>query len=55
MTAYYDVRSSRPAWPFSLSLLNVLQRIRLRRLRLRATTAGFGLDRLATASMNNPG
>ena len=37
------------------SLLNGLQPIRLCRPRVRAITAGFGLERIATAFMNNPG
>jgi hypothetical protein len=55
MNTYYVSRFHRPAGLFSLGLLDVLQRIRLRRPHLREATAGFGLDRLATASMGNPG
>jgi hypothetical protein len=55
MNTYCDARSSCPAWLFSLGLLDVLQRVRLRRPRLREATAGFGLLRLATAFMDNPG
>jgi len=47
-------RSTRPAELFSLGLLNGLQ-VRLRRPYLREAPAGFGLERLATAFMNNPG
>ena len=47
------VRSSRPAGLFSFGLLDGLQ-VRLRRPHLRAAPAGFGLERLATASMKNP-
>ena len=54
MNTYYVVRSSRPAGLFSFSRLDGLQ-VRLRRLRLREAPAGFGLSRLATAFMNNPG
>jgi hypothetical protein len=48
------VRSSRPAGLFSLGLLDGLQ-VRLRRPYVREAPAGFGLTRLATAFMNNPG
>jgi len=48
------VRSSRPAGLFSFGLLDGLT-VRLRRPRLREAPAGFGLERLATAFMNNPG
>ena len=54
MNAYYVVRSSRPAGLFSFDLLNGLP-VRLRRPHLREAPAGFGLKRLATAFMNNPG
>jgi len=47
-------RSSRPAGLFSFGLLDGLS-VRLRRPYLREAPAGFGLKRLATASMNNPG
>jgi hypothetical protein len=47
-------RSSRPAGLFSFGLLDGLQ-VRLRRPYLREAPAGFGLERLATAFMNNPG
>src|SRR2546422_11354502 len=55
MNTYCVVRSSRPARLFSFGLLDVLLRVRLRRPQLRGATAGFGLRRLATASMNNQG
>jgi hypothetical protein len=48
------VRSSRPAWLFSFGLLDGLH-VHLRRPYLREAPAGFGLERLATAFMNNPG
>jgi hypothetical protein len=48
------VRSSRPAGLFSFGLLDGLQ-VRLRRPYLREAPAGFGIERLATAFMNNPG
>ena len=54
MNAYYVVRFSRPAGLFSFGLLDGLQ-VRLRRPYLREAPAGFGLERLATAFMNNPG
>jgi hypothetical protein len=43
-----------PSGFFSFGLLDGLQ-VRLRRPYLRETPAGFGLERLATAFMNNPG
>jgi hypothetical protein len=55
MNTYCGARSSRPARLFSLGLLDVLLRVRLRRPHLREATAGFGLSRLATASIGNPG
>ena len=54
MNTYCGVRSSRPARLFSFGLLNGLQ-VRLRRPRLREAPPGFGLERLATVFMNNPG
>jgi hypothetical protein len=48
------VRSSHPAWHFSFGLRDGLG-VRLRRPHLREATAGFGLERLAAAFMNNPG
>lgn len=54
MNTYCVVQSSRPAGLFSLGLLNGLQ-VRLRRPRLREVPADFGLGRLATAVMRNPG
>jgi hypothetical protein len=48
------VRSSRPAGLFSFGLLNGLQ-VRLCRPYLREAQAGFSLEHLATALMNNPG
>jgi len=54
MNTCYVVRSSRPAWLFSFGLLDGLP-VGLPRPYLRETPAGFGLERLATAFMNNPG
>ena len=54
MNACSVVRFSRPAGLFSFGLLDGLQ-VRLRRPRLREAPAGFGLERLATTFMNNPG
>ena len=54
MNTCYVVRSSRPAGLFSFGLLDGLP-VRLRRPYLREAPAGFGLERLATAFMNNPG
>ena len=54
MNTCYVVRSSRPARLFSFGLLDGLQ-VRLRRPHLREAQAGFGLERLATAFINNPG
>ena len=54
MNTCYIVRSSRPAGLFSFGLLDGLQ-VRLRRPYMREAQAGFGLERLATAFMNNPG
>ena len=47
-------RSSCPAGLFSFSLLDGLH-VRLRRPYLREAPAGFCLERLATAFINNPG
>ena len=54
MNTCYVVRSSRPAGLFSFGLLDGLQ-VRLRRPYWRETPAGFSLERLTTAFMNNPG
>ena len=54
MNIYYVVRSSRLAGLFSCGLLDGLS-VRLRRPYLREAPAGFGLERLATVFMNNPG
>jgi hypothetical protein len=54
MNTCYVVRSSRPAGLFSFGLLDGLQ-VCLCRPHLREAPAGFGLERLATAFMNNPG
>jgi hypothetical protein len=48
------VRSSHSAGLFSFGLLDGLP-VRLRRPYVREAPAGFGLERLATAFMNNPG
>jgi hypothetical protein len=54
MNTCYVIRSSRPSGLFSFGLLDGLH-VRLRRPYLREAPAGFGLERLATAFMNNPG
>jgi hypothetical protein len=54
MNTCYVVRFSRPAGLFSFGLLDGL-RVRLCQPYLREAPAGFGLERLATAFMNNPG
>jgi len=54
MNTCYVVRSSCPAGLFSFGLLDGLP-VRLRRPYLREAPAGFGLERLATAFMYNPG
>ncbi|HEV8327672.1 MAG TPA: hypothetical protein VGQ08_09320 [Nitrospiraceae bacterium] len=54
MNTCYVVRTSCPAGLFSLGLLDGLS-LRLRRPNLREAQAGFGLERLAAAFMNNPG
>ena len=48
------VRSSRPAGLVSFGLLDGLP-VRLRRPHVREAPADFGLERLATVFMNNPG
>jgi hypothetical protein len=48
------VQPSRPVGLSSFGLLDGLQ-VRLRRRYLRDTPAGFRLERLATAVMNDPG
>ncbi len=53
MNAGSVVRSSHPAGLFSFGLLDGPP-VRLRRPYLREAPAGFGLERLATAFMNNP-
>ena len=52
MNTCYVVRSARPAERFGL--LDEL-RVCLRQPHLREAPAGFGLERLVTAFMNNPG
>jgi len=54
MNTSSGVRSSRPARIFSFGLLDGLQ-VRLRRPYVRAASAGFCLERLATAFMNSSG
>jgi hypothetical protein len=54
MNTYYVVRSSCSAGLFLFGLLDGLQ-VRLRRPYLREAPASFGLERLATAFINNPG
>ena len=53
MNTCYVVRPSRPAGLFSLGLLDGLP-VRLCLPHLREASAGFGLERLATAFMNSP-
>ena len=54
MNTCYVGRSSCPAGLFSFGLLDGLH-VRLCRPYLRKAPAGFGIERLATAFMNNPG
>jgi hypothetical protein len=54
MNTCYVVRSSCLAELFSFGLLDGL-RVHLRLPYLQEAPAGFGLERLATAFMNNPG
>ena len=54
MNTCHVVRSSSQAGLFSFGFLDGLP-VRLRRPYLREAPAGFGLKRLATAFMNNPG
>jgi hypothetical protein len=54
MNTCYVVQSSRPARLFSSGLLDGLE-VRLRRPHFPEASAGFGLECLATAFMNNPG
>jgi len=54
MNTDFVARYSRPAGLFSFALLNGLG-ARLRRARLREAPGDFGLGRLATAFMSNPG
>jgi hypothetical protein len=54
MNIFSVVRSSHQAGLFSFGLLDGLH-VRLRRPYLREAPAGFGLERLATAFLNNPG
>ena len=53
MNTCYVVRSSRTAGLFSFGLPDGLH-VRLRRPYLREASAGFGLEPIATAFMNNP-
>ncbi len=53
MNTCSGVRFFRPAKRFSFGLLDGLP-VRLRRPYVRAASAGFRLERLATAFMNNP-
>jgi len=53
MNICYVVQSSRPAGFFSFGLLDGLS-VRTRRPYAREAPAGLGLERLATAFMNNP-
>jgi len=54
MNTWYLVRSSRPVGLFSFGLLEALH-IRLNWPYSQEAPAGFGLERLSTAFMNNPG
>jgi len=54
MNTYCVVRSSCPSALISFDLPDGLQ-VRLRRPYSREAPASFGLERLATAFMNNPG
>ena len=54
MNTCYVVEFSRPAGLFSFGLLDGLH-VRLRRPYLQEASAGFGLERLAMAFMNDPG
>jgi hypothetical protein len=54
MNTCYVVRSARQAECFSFGLLDGLH-VRLRQPHVREAPAGFGLERLATAFLNNPG
>jgi len=54
MNTCFVVLFHRPARLFSFGLLDGLQ-VRLCRPYLREASAGFGLERLTTAFMNNPG
>jgi hypothetical protein len=55
MNTYCVGRSSRPAGLFSFGLLDVLHEYACVVLTCEKPPAGFGLDRLATAFLNNPG
>ena len=55
MNVFCGSRSSRPASLFSLGLLDGPQGVHLHRPRLREVSVGFGLDRLVTTFMKNPG
>lgn len=54
MNTYYGVRSSRSAGRFSFGLLDGLL-VRRCRPYVREALAGFGLERLSTVFVNNPG
>ncbi len=54
MNTCYGAQPSRLAGLLSIGLLDGLQ-VRLRRPYLREAPAGFGLERLVTVFMNNPG
>lgn len=53
MNTCYVIPSSHPSGLFSFGLLDGLH-VRLCRPNLRETPAGFSLEQLATAFMNNP-
>jgi hypothetical protein len=55
MNVYCGSRSFRPECPFSLELPDGPPGARLRRPRVQEVSVGFGLDRLVTTFMKNPG
>jgi hypothetical protein len=55
MNVYCGSRSSRPASLFSLGLLDGPQGMCLGRPCFREVSVGFGLDRLVTTFIKNPG
>ena len=55
MNVYYESRSFRPGSVFSLGPLDGPPDARLRRLRVKQVSVGFGLDYLVATFMKNPG